>query len=158
MTGHRRQRRRGGGDVADAGRSGEAGFTLIEIIVAFTVTALILGALYQLFSTGVRSGADAASYGEAVMIAESLLDTLGIVGPLVPGEVRDVVGGRFVRLAVVRSRPDLMESTGGAAAAAAAPILYQIDVEVTWIEARRKRSVSLTTLRVVPPPPPPPPS
>ncbi|HEY0523918.1 MAG TPA: prepilin-type N-terminal cleavage/methylation domain-containing protein [Stellaceae bacterium] len=153
MTGHRRQRRRGGGEIADAGRGGEAGFTLIEIIVAFTVTALILGGLYQLFSTGVRAGTDAASYGEAVMIAESTLDTLGIVGPLVPGEVRDVVGGRFARLAVVRLRPDLAERAADNAAAAA-PTLYQIDVEVTWTEARRTRSVSLTTLRVMPPAPP----
>jgi general secretion pathway protein I len=156
MTGLERRRR--GGDLpaggAVAGRAGEAGFTLVEIIVAFTITALILGAMYQLFSTGVRSGTAASSYGEAVMIAESTLDTFGTFRPLVPGEVRDVVGGRFVRLAVVRARPDLVETAGGDATAAAAPMLYQIDIEVTWTEARRTRSVSLTTLRVVPLTPP----
>jgi general secretion pathway protein I len=157
MIGLGRQRRRGGdlagGAVAD--RVGEAGFTLIEIIVAFTITALILGAMYQLFSTGVRSSTAAGSYGEAVMIAESTLDTFGTVRPLVPEEVRDVVGGRFARLTMVRPRPDLVETAGGDATIAAAPMLYQIDIEVTWAEARRTRSVSLTTLRVALPTLPP---
>ena len=64
-----------------------------------------------------------------------------------------MVGGRFARLAIVRLRPDLAERAADNAAAAA-PTLYQIDVEVTWTEARRTRSVLLTTLRVMPPAPP----
>src|SRR5260370_22430505 len=53
-----------------------AGFTLIEILVAFTVATLLLGALYQVFSTGLRSSASAEHYADAVLLAESGLDAL----------------------------------------------------------------------------------
>src|SRR5258707_8716331 len=53
-----------------------AGFTLIEILVAFTVATLLLGALYQLFSAGLRSSASAEHYADAVLLAESGLDAL----------------------------------------------------------------------------------
>src|SRR5258708_13349021 len=46
-----------------------AGFTLIEILVAFTVATLLLGALYQVFSTGLRSSASAEHYADAVLLA-----------------------------------------------------------------------------------------
>src|SRR5258707_11895102 len=59
-----------------------AGFTLIEILVAFTVATLLLGALYQLFSAGLRSSASAQHYADAVLLAESGLDAL--VGTAVP--------------------------------------------------------------------------
>src|SRR5260221_8769959 len=92
-----------------------AGFTLIEILVAFTVATLLLGALYQVFSTGLRSSASAEHYADAVLLAESGLDAL--VGTAVAvGETTDRFG-IYERRTNIRARPDLGPSAGQGAGA-----------------------------------------
>src|SRR5260221_5677994 len=93
-----------------------AGFTLIEILVAFTVATLLLGALYQVFSTGLRSSASAEHYADAVLLAESGLDAL--VGTAVAvGETTDRFG-IYERRTNIRARPDLGPSADQVAGAA----------------------------------------
>src|SRR5713101_6920446 len=87
-----------------------AGFTLIEILVAFTVATLLLGALYQVFSAGLRSSASAEHYADAVLLAESGLDALvGTAVALYEIEVRvawrEGVRERAVLLSTVRPGP-----------------------------------------------------
>ena len=122
--------------------AGSTGFTLIEILVAFTVAALLLGALYQAFSTGLRSSAAARNSDNAVLLAESGLDALSAT-TIAVGETSDRIG-RFTRRTSVRARPDL------ATDAEVAVIPYQIDVEVAWRDGIRERTVSLSTLRAGP--------
>lgn len=124
------------------GAGSAGGFTLIEILVAFTVAALLLGALYQAFSTGLRSSAAARNSDDAVLLAESGLDALSATTISV-GETTDRIG-RFTRRTSVRARPDL------ATDAEVAVIPYQIDVEVAWRDGIRERTVSLSTLRAGP--------
>jgi general secretion pathway protein I len=124
------------------GAGSAGGFTLIEILVAFTVAALLLGALYQAFSTGLRSSAAARNSDDAVLLAESGLDALSAT-TIAVGETSDRIG-RFTRRSSVRARPDL------ATDAEVAVIPYQIDVEVAWRDGIRERTVSLSTLRAGP--------
>ena len=124
-----------------------AGFTLVEILVAFSVAVLLLGTLYRIFSTGLQLGSAAEDYSRAVLIAESELEVLGAVEALAPGESSDRVGDRFERHVRVRPRPDLVPADDY-------PDLvpYEIEVSVTWGAGRRPRSVSLSTIRLAPPP------
>ena len=126
------------------GTERSAGFTLIEILVAFTVAALLLGALYQLFSTGLRSSAAAENYESAMLLAESGLDALAGTA-LAAGETIDRLG-RFERRTSVRRRPDLLSTD-----APSVPVPYEIEVRVAWREGVRERSLSLSTLRAGPP-------
>lgn len=50
-----------------------AGFTILEVLVAFVVFALALAGLLQLFSAGLRDAQLADEYARAVMIAQSRL-------------------------------------------------------------------------------------
>lgn len=117
-----------------------AGFTLIEILVAFTVAALLLGALYQVFSTGLRSSGSAEHYADAVLLAESGLDAL-VGTAVVVGETTDRFG-IYERRTNIRARPDLASSN---AQMAIAP--YEIEVRVAWREGVRERAVQLSTVR-----------
>ena len=63
-------------------RASESGFTLIEILVAFVIVALALGALLQVFATGLRSSSTAENYTMAALLAESKLAAMGIEEPL----------------------------------------------------------------------------
>jgi general secretion pathway protein I len=51
----------------------EAGFTILEVLVAFVLLAVTLGALLQVFSTGLRDAQLADEYARAVLMAQSRL-------------------------------------------------------------------------------------
>jgi general secretion pathway protein I len=121
----------------------EAGFTLIEIVVAFAAAALLLGALYQIFSVGLRSGATAEHYGRAVLLAETALEVTGTVVELAGHDEREQIDGRYERHIRVLPRPDLSPPERDAAGL----MLYEIEVSVTWREGPRSRSVTLSSLR-----------
>jgi general secretion pathway protein I len=57
-------------------RERAAGFTLIELVVALAIAALVLGACYRLFATGLSQLAAAEARLIAVMHAQSLLALL----------------------------------------------------------------------------------
>ena len=54
----------------------QAGFTLLEILVAFVMLALVGGALLQLFQGGLQSLAAGDNYSRAALLAESTLSQL----------------------------------------------------------------------------------
>lgn len=126
------------------GRRPEAGFTLIEVLVSFAVAALVLGALYRVYSGGLQASLAGRRYSGAVLLAQSALDqTLAIA---VPGD--DTVG-IYHRSWAVESRADLLPS---GAPPQAAP--YDITVTVSWNEGVHRREVSLSTLRLAAAPTP----
>jgi general secretion pathway protein I len=122
----------------------DGGFTLVEILVAFAVAVITLAALYQVFSLGLRSGARAESYSEAVLLAQSSLDTLA-AGPIAVGDITERVG-RYQRRVSVRARMDLVPPDGPLAV-----IPYEIAVQVSWRDGVRPREIALSTLRLDPP-------
>ena len=51
----------------------EAGFTLIEVVVAFVMLTLVLATSFQIFSTGMQRAGDLQDYSRALVIAQSQL-------------------------------------------------------------------------------------
>jgi general secretion pathway protein I len=121
-----------------------AGFTLVEMLVAFTVAVLLLGAVYRVFSAGLRAEGSAEAYAKAVLIAQSSLDTLW-VGPVVEGDVSDSVGA-YARHVSVKRRSDLARQDLRRPLAA-----YEIGVDVVWRDGLRQRQVLLSAIRLGPP-------
>jgi general secretion pathway protein I len=132
--------------AAPARDSGSAGFTLIEIVVAFAVATLLLGALYQVFSNGLTAGLSAESYSRAVLLAESALEVFGADAAAAPGETNEQLDQKYARHVVVRPRLDLMSTDSEFAAF----VPYEIEVSIDWKDGLRARSVSLSTLRLRP--------
>jgi general secretion pathway protein I len=122
----------------------EAGFTLVEVLVAFTVAAMLLGTLLQLFATGLRSVGQVTREVEATLLAESSLEQFGRDEPLQESvDQRRLVNRYTVHLHVHR-RDDLIPP--GPLSALVTP--YDIDVAVSWLDGWRQRSVTLHTLRL----------
>jgi prepilin-type N-terminal cleavage/methylation domain-containing protein len=67
-------------------RRSEAGFTLIEVIVAFAVATIILAALYQAIAGAWRGFARTQVREETLALARAQLEAIGVEGPLQPGE------------------------------------------------------------------------
>lgn len=71
--------------LAPSGRGGEAGFTLLEVLVALAVLAISLGVLIPVFSGTLDRQGALADQKTAAMLAESKLATVGSEIPLVDG-------------------------------------------------------------------------
>lgn len=60
----------------------ERGFSLLEILIAFSILAVSLGILLKIFSTGVTTARVADDYTNAVQIANNLIAKTGVETPL----------------------------------------------------------------------------
>jgi prepilin-type N-terminal cleavage/methylation domain-containing protein len=119
-----------------------AGFTLIEMLVAITLMALLLLPLMRSFSSGllVRSRSDILT--EATIIAETELETAA-ANPVFSGETSsDRSQGRYsVRTSVAPYAIGTFDDR-----MAVRP--YEIRVTVSWPEGARTRSVALQMLQL----------
>lgn len=64
----------------------QSGFTLLEILVAFAMLAVLGGALIQLFHGGLRNVDSSAQISHAALLAKSRLTELQASNRLTPGE------------------------------------------------------------------------
>jgi general secretion pathway protein I len=118
------------------------GFSLLEVLVAFVLLALVLGALLRVFGQGLNSAAVAEEYAQAALLAESKLATLGAITALQPGVQAGTFDPRF-RWEAKISTHEQNVATGLPAT------LLQIELTVRWPSGARERQLTLTTLRLV---------
>jgi general secretion pathway protein I len=138
----RRKRRRGD----RRGRHGEAGFTLVEVIVALAMLSIGLSIVLGLISSSLRQTANAERMAQASSLAQSLMDQIGTEWPVVAAE-RD---GQFPN----GYRWHLqMLPYGDASERDEWPVgLYTVSTEVQWEEGKERRAFALTSLRFGPRP------
>ena len=122
-------------------RASETGFTLIEVLVAVAITAILLVPLIYNFSANIDRGSTADSTIEATLIAESMIDTLGARLPFSPGD-SVAEEGRFTVTASVQP----YVGDGGSAVGYIIP--YELAVSVSWKDGRRQHAVALRTVRL----------
>ena len=60
----------------------QQGFSLLEILIAFSILALSLGILLKIFAAGVNTAMIAENYTAAVQLSESLMAKTGVETPL----------------------------------------------------------------------------
>lgn len=123
----------------------QKGFSLLEVLVAFAILAVALGALMQVFATGLRNTALAEEYTLATLHAESVLATLGTEIALEDGTLGDELDEKYSWRATITEYVD-EDSPADDFRARAIP--YQIAVEVYWESDDKTRSVILESLRI----------
>jgi general secretion pathway protein I len=118
------------------------GFSLLEVLVAFTVLGLSLGAIFPLFAGVSNSARLSESYGQALMIAESRMAVLSAETPL---EYLDQLGqdGRFIWHEKVSDY-----DTGELSPTVAYMLPRQLDVHVSWVDGSHERVVTLSSVRL----------
>ncbi|MBX3697811.1 MAG: prepilin-type N-terminal cleavage/methylation domain-containing protein [Dokdonella sp.] len=138
------------------------GFTLIEMIAAFVIFAIAVGALMQILTMSMNNARRSADETRAALWAQTLLDNVGVGERVEAGSSH----GEFDRsyrweLQIDQIDPELVvadatEPSGNAAsapaAAAGAGLLPQIDLfhvvlTVIWGDGSHERQAQFSTLR-----------
>jgi general secretion pathway protein I len=120
-------------------KSKQNGFSLLEVLVAFTLLAVTMGVVMKTLASNNRGLVIASQHTYAANLAESLITEVGITTPL---EVSSLEGhseeGYHWRLVIEDSPFEsgyLEESS------------FLVTVEVSWREADSVRRYVLSTLR-----------
>ncbi len=126
----------------------EAGFSLTEVLVAFSVLAISLAVVLSIFSTGLRATTRGDEYSHATALAEAHLAALGAERPPAPGIREGEFDTRYAWATEVRV-PEWQQSDTDALH----PLEpYEVSVRVFWEELGQRRSVELSTVRLWPKP------
>jgi len=127
-------------------RRAARGFSLLEILVALTVAALVLAPLFQVFGTGLRTARIGDAYTRATLLAQSRLAAFGVERTGRDGTQEGVSedGMRWQ----VRAVPLPWEAETPSLLMRARP--FVVRVEVHWDDGARGRSLALESVRLVP--------
>ncbi len=132
------------------------GFSLLEILVAFSIMAVALTIVLRIFGSGVNAAVVSEEYSIAVQIAESLMARAGVEIPLEAGEISGVEAEHYewrVRISPVitpqapiqKFKSQQQEETENAPAIQ----LFHVRVQVVWgDEDVKQRSLVLHNLKL----------
>ena len=125
----------------------QKGFSLLEILIAFSILAISLGILLKIFSAGINTAVVAEDYTAAVQIAESLMAKTGLESPLQAGEDSGTENDKYEWQVLVTPylfNPDNLDEM------TITTTLFKVKVIVNWdIEKTKGRQIELTTLKLV---------
>ena len=120
----------------------DRGFSLIEILVAFSIAAISLTIIYQIYTKGTASAILGKDYSRAVIIAESRLDELGTTLDLKTNQFNGTAEDKFYWTVTVDNYSpaetgDFVENLQ----------LKSVRVDVSWETAGKIRTVTLRSLK-----------
>ena len=120
----------------------QGGFSLLEVLVAFSILALAVTTVLSLFATGLRNTDVSTDYMQALTVAEGQLAHYQSVDTmqLTPGSFEGRVDGFAWQARVAPLH--------GAETAHHGMQLYRVDVTVAWGDPGRSRDLTLSTLRL----------
>jgi len=125
----------------------QQGFSLLEILIAFSILALSLGILLKIFSAGVNTAVVAEDYTAAVQIAESLMAKTGVETPLHAGQESGLENEKYqwlVEISPFVFNPEKVDTT------AITAVLFKVKVIVSWGDDNANdRQIELTTLKLI---------
>jgi general secretion pathway protein I len=125
----------------------QQGFSLLEILIAFSILALSLGILLKIFSAGVNTAEVAEDYTAAVQIAESLMAKTGLETPLQTGQDSGLENEKYnwlVEVSPFAFNPENVDTS------TIPVVLFKVKVVVSWEnDNANDRLVELTTLKSI---------
>lgn len=124
----------------------QSGFTLIEVVVAFAMLALVLSVSFEIFSTGMARASDLEDRSQALVIAQSKLALAGSEDALKEGDVSGESDDRRFQWTLSVKRYEEAADAGKAPPAGTYQ-LFRVESRVAWHGAdTREHSLALASL------------
>lgn len=126
------------------------GFTLLEVLLAFVVFALSFAVVLEILSGSMRNTVRARDYTETALVAQSVMDQVGLGIPLESGVRVEGEEGNYrweVGIFPFEGLPDDPRSLELSALTQIE--LLEVECLVTWGEPPRERTSLFTTVRAV---------
>lgn len=130
--------------VSVCSKSSQQGFTLLEIMVAFVITGLVVGTLLNLFGSAMQSAALADEYSFAVQVAESRMEAIGSEIKVEKNTVTGQEEGTPYQWAITM-QPIQLDDQQDEFSLSIEP--YQVTVVVSWNSEGKQRQFTLSSLR-----------
>lgn len=121
------------------------GFTLLEILVAFSIFTISLGVLFQIYSKGAHAAILGNEYSQAIIIAQSRLAKAGIEGDIDDGEYSGKENDTY-RWTITIHPYDSNEALNTEFGISK----RVIEIVVDWNSQGKNHSVKLRTLKLIP--------
>ncbi len=129
-------------------KSGQSGFTLLEVLLAFVIFALSFAVVLEILGGSMRSSVKAREYTEAALLGQSLMDLVGTEIPLSAGSLTgEAPGGYRWELVITRYSPLFEVDRSLELAELSATALFLVDLDIDWSEPPRTRQVHFATVR-----------
>lgn len=121
----------------------QGGFSLLEVLIAFSILAISMGVLLQIFSRAMSTTAISGEYSRAATLVEAKLNAVGIEFPLEEGTYSgDPDDGMEWQVDIFRYEIE------GYLADQSLVTPYQINATVLWGGKSKRRTLTITTLRL----------
>gem|GEM_PF-186134 len=119
----------------------QQGFSLLEILVAFTIMAVSLTIVLKIFSAGVNTAIVSEDYMVATQIAESLMAKTGIEEPLIASETSGTEDDKYQWTVKIENSSQFVEDESNTE-------LMDVQVLVQWgNEQGNGRMIELNTIK-----------
>jgi len=126
------------------------GFTLLEVLLAFVVFALSFTIVMEILTGSMRNTVRAREYTEVALIAQSVMDQIGLDFPLEQGANYSGESGDYHWEVSVGLYEDVVENTHGIELGELTGIEFlQIDLVISWGEPPRDKSNYFSTVRAM---------
>ncbi len=126
------------------------GFTLLEVLLAFVVFALSFTTVMEILSGSMRNTVRAREYTEAALIAQSVMDQLGLDIPVEQGAKYSGESGDYQWELGIYLYENITENAHSIEMSELTGIeLLQIDLVISWGEPPRDKSNYFSTVRAM---------
>lgn len=129
-----------------------AGFSLLEVLVAFVILSIVVLGLYKLFSGALGNASASDEYSRALLVLESRIALVAVGAPLREGiDQGNENDGRYQWEVAVRPFVDPEAKPAEGLQPVAPYRLWTVDARVSWPgPAGGRRTVQATTWRAAP--------
>ena len=131
-------------------RGRSRGFTLLEVLLAFVVFALSFAMVLEILSGSIRSTARAKEYTEVALIAQSIMDQVGLDIPLQPGFTLNGETGAYRWDLSIEAFQGVGDTLNSVELAELTGIdLLEVRLSISWGTYPRERSNEFSTIKAV---------
>jgi general secretion pathway protein I len=126
------------------------GFTLLEVLLAFVIFALGFATVMEILSGSIRNTVRAREYSEIALIAQSVMDQVGLEIALEQGTSASGESGDYTWDLTVDSFDDPTGEVDSVQLAQITGIeLLRVDLVISWGDSSRERHREFSTVKAM---------